>query len=352
MPVMKILKNFPVKKFRRALLAWYQREKRVMPWRNTKDPYKIWVSEIMLQQTQVKTVIPYYKKWIAAFPDVRALASAPPGKVLKCWEGLGYYRRAGMLHRAAKSVVKDLDCKIPARAALLKELPGIGRYTAGAIASIAFDEKVPVVDGNVVRILTRLFALRQSIELSAAISALWDLAGALLEERAPGDFNQAMMELGATVCSPQNPECGRCPARTFCKAHRLKREMFFPVRTRKENYESVTMHALVLSLPDGRVLLQRQPAGYWWTGLWTFPFFNSFREMAGICGEKGVRPLGKLCHSVTRYRIELRVWTKNSSRKNLLHVAGSRWVPLKNLKKTALPAPHRKIANLLLEARK
>jgi A/G-specific adenine glycosylase len=333
------------------LLSWYRKEKRAMPWRETKDPYKIWVSEVMLQQTQVSTVLPYYRAWIRSFPSVISLAKAPLSKVLKLWEGLGYYRRARMLHSAAKLVAKSMGGRVPCSAEELIKLPGIGRYSAGAIASIAFGEKTPVLDGNVIRILTRLKALKKSVDLSATVSALWDTARSLLPDRCVGDFNQALMELGATVCFPQNPECGRCPWQKHCAAHKQGKEMHFPVKTRKDAYENVKMYAWVAEDTAGRVFLQKQPSGHWWAGLWTFPFFNTKQEFKeSLRGVKGLDDLGTIRHGVTRYRIELRVFHQRIARKEgLLQVKG-RWVPLGGLPEVALPSPHRKIANILIRS--
>ncbi len=342
------LRSFPMKAFRIRLLSWYRKEKRLLPWRKTRNPYKIWVSEIMLQQTQVATVIPYYRRWVKNLPTLRSLAGAPTGKVLRLWEGLGYYRRARFLHEAAKKVVRIHGGKIPQEASLLEKLPGIGRYTAGAIASIAFGEKTPVLDGNVIRVLTRIFGIRQSVDRAGTVMRLWSLAGKVLEKSFPGDFNQAMMELGATVCFPQNPECRVCPVRSLCKAHRIKKEMFFPVKTRREVYEDVTMFAAVL-LQDSheKVFLQKQPGGHWWAGLWTFPFYNSLQKLRELHGKNGIRLIGQIRHSVTRFRINLKIWQKTVPARNLNRARGGRWVNINNLGRIPLPAPHRKIARLI-----
>jgi A/G-specific adenine glycosylase len=199
----------------------------------------------MLQQTQVATVIPYYKGWLKAFPSLASLARAPLSKALKFWAGLGYYRRVRMFHQAAQFVQREFRGKIPRTAEALRELPGIGRYTAGAIASIAFGEKTPVLDGNVIRILTRIFAIRQSIDQQKTLEKLWSVAGALLPEKCPGDFNQALMELGATVCFPLIPQCARCPVKRDCRAHQKGKELLFPVRSRKDPMKKLQMSALV-----------------------------------------------------------------------------------------------------------
>lgn len=203
---------------RRKLLDWYDKSKRNLPWRNTKDPYSIWISEVMLQQTQVKTVIPYYERWIETFPTLEKLAGAPEQKILKLWEGLGYYSRARNLKKAAQIITKELGGKVPNTVTDLQNLPGIGRYTADAIASIAFGLKTPVLDGNVKRVLSRLFCMNENGSTSASENRLWQRARDLLSVRRPGDFNQALMELGATICMPKSPTCPQCPLSTTCEA--------------------------------------------------------------------------------------------------------------------------------------
>lgn len=194
----------PKPDFSRKLLKWFDRDQRDMPWRKDRDPYRIWVSEIMLQQTQVKTVIPYFNRWMKTFPTVHALAKAPLPKVLKQWEGLGYYSRARNLHKAAHIVSQELDGNIPDTLPGILKLPGIGRYTAGAILSIAYDQPVPVLDGNVKRVVSRLFLMKDNGATTASETRLWNKAESLVPRKRPGDFNQALMELGATVCLPKN----------------------------------------------------------------------------------------------------------------------------------------------------
>lgn len=201
----------PNPEIRRRLRQWYDRNRRDLPWRGQRDPYRVWVSEIMLQQTRVAAVIPYYERFVRRFPTVHDLANAKESEVLTLWSGLGYYRRARMLHQAAKDVMEHCDGRLPSASTSLRTLPGIGRYTAAAIASICFDEQIAVVDGNVERVLDRL----HGCELSAADH--WRLAQELISRSRPGDFNQAMMELGATVCTPLSPQCSSCPLRKLCR---------------------------------------------------------------------------------------------------------------------------------------
>ncbi len=197
--------------FRRRLLSWYGRKRRNLPWRDSRDPYRIWISEVMLQQTRVSAVVPYYQRFLQQFPDMQALAAVPEQAVLAAWSGLGYYRRARALHAAAKIVVAEHGGELPRTAAALRQLPGFGRYTAAAVASIAYGEPMPVVDGNVERVLSRLFAWAEP-----GRDAAWSMAGQLLARHCPGDFNQAMMELGATVCLPGEAQCARCPVFRWC----------------------------------------------------------------------------------------------------------------------------------------
>ncbi len=206
------------RKIQKALLDWFGRDQRDLPWRQTGDPYPIWVSEVMLQQTQVQTVIPYFRRWMKTFPTLQKLARSRQETVLKHWEGLGYYSRVRNLHRAAQQVVKKHQGRLPDTYEELIQLPGIGRYTAGALLSIAFDQPAPVLDGNVKRVLSRLFAISANGEASAHEKWLWDTSAELVPAKRPGDFNQAMMELGATVCLPKKPLCGVCQLQTQCEA--------------------------------------------------------------------------------------------------------------------------------------
>jgi A/G-specific adenine glycosylase len=251
---------------RRKLLGFYDRSHRDLPWRRTEDPYRIWISEVMLQQTRVEAVIPYYERWLARFPTVQALAEAPPDDVLKAWEGLGYYSRARNLQRAARIVAEELDGRLPREPDALRALPGVGEYTAGAVASIAYDVRVPAVDGNVRRVLARLLD-----EPTPSAALLRRTAAALVPARRAGDFNQALMELGATLCTPTNPACARCPIARHCLARTRGTQAERPTprpRAAVPTFDLAT--ALVLDA-RGRVLLVRRPDGGLLAGLWSFP---------------------------------------------------------------------------------
>lgn len=260
--------------FRRALLGWYDRHRRDLPWRETRDPYRIWLSEIMLQQTRVAAVLDHYRIFLDRFPDVRALAAASEDAVLAAWSGLGYYRRARMLHRCAKELVEKHGARFPQSAETLQTLPGIGRYTAAAIASIAFEEPVAVVDGNVERVLQRLVHPEMSgINLTTA--QIWQRAQALLAQSRPGDFNQAMMELGATVCVPREPLCLVCPVRKWCSTRgRLPRTatMEPPLRQHKKQIWCALERRGGKGIGAGEIrLVQRSRKLTLMPGMWELP---------------------------------------------------------------------------------
>ncbi len=259
-----------------AIVAHYRRVRRELPWRATRDPYAIWVSEVMLQQTRVATVIPYWERWMARFPDVRALAAAPLDDVLAAWAGLGYYSRARNLHRGAQRVAEGGGA-LPGDAAGLRAVPGIGPYTAGAIASIAYGERAPLVDGNVARVLARIFAVEHDVKSSIGQRTLWQLAGTLMDalprDAAPGDLNQGLMELGATVCTPRAPACIGCPAASACAAHRDDRTdalPTMPARRRADELPVLAQIALWVARGDEVLLARRRPDGLY-GGLWELP---------------------------------------------------------------------------------
>jgi A/G-specific adenine glycosylase len=255
---------------RDALLRWYDRARRDLPWRSTRDPYAIWVSETMLQQTRVETVIPYYRRFLERFPDVQALASADADAVYGLWAGLGYYSRARNLHTAARSIVEEFGGRLPDEPRALQSLPGIGRYTAGAIASIAFDRPEPVVDGNVARVLVRLLGIREEVKRGPVQRRLWAEASVLVDGPRPGDLNQALMELGATVCTPRGARCSECPLRRRCDARGAGDVEQLPVRGRKGTPLILEASAGWL-VRNGRVLTVRRPPGELMGGLWELP---------------------------------------------------------------------------------
>lgn len=262
---MEPLSPADLRTIRRRLLGFYDESRRDLPWRGKDDPYAIWVSEVMLQQTRVETVIPYYRRWMARFPTVDALAAADGEDVLQLWKGLGYYSRARNLHRAARIVRGRFDGRLPGSVAELEELPGVGPYTAGAVASIAFDRPVPAVDGNVRRVLCRLLDLPDPRP-----AELRDRATALVAPDRPGDFNQALMELGARVCTPSSPECGRCPLSGECLA-RARGTVPERPPSRSRGPVPTTEVAAAVAVDGGRVLVARRPEDGLLGGMWEFP---------------------------------------------------------------------------------
>lgn len=333
--------------FRRALLAWFAQNARPLPWRQAPTPYHIWVSEVMLQQTQASTVIPFYVEFIRRFPTVQALAAAPLGEALKAWEGLGYYRRVHNLHRAAQIIVAEHDGRVPGDARALAALPGIGRYTAGAIRSIAFGQPAPVLDGNIKRVLARLDDLEVSIDDAGVERALWERAAELLDPDHPGDFNQALMELGATICLPQKPACHRCPAQPFCLAQARGTQYERPLRRQRRAVPHFGVAAGVIwhrTKPELFLIAQR-PLDGMLGGLWEFPggkkepgetlaaaLERELSEELGIGVAVGEQLLS-LDHAYTHFRITLHAFHARHTHgePQALGVADWRWVRLADL---------------------
>ena len=255
-----MLPRHELTRFRKQLLAWFRQYQRDLPWRRTKDPYRIWLSEIMLQQTRVAAVIPYYERFLERFPDIHALAVAPQEDVLRLWSGLGYYSRARNLQRAAQEIVAKHEGAFPRTEKEARSLPGIGSYTAAAILSIAYGEKHAVLDGNVARVLARIFAVKGDLREAKHWQSLQKSASALLDPKAPSDWNQAMMELGATLCTPQSPQCLLCPVTQFCRARKLGLADSIPARRKKRATENIVLAAAVLLDPQGRTMLLPPPA--------------------------------------------------------------------------------------------
>jgi A/G-specific adenine glycosylase len=327
----------------RRLLDWYRRTRRDLPWRETPDPYRVWVSEIMLQQTQVERVKDYFTRFLDRFPTVHSLARAPEREVLRLWEGLGYYRRARQLHAAAKRIVADHGGEFPDTAAGLQSLPGIGRYTAGAIASIAFGAREPILEANSRRVFARLVGH----DLPAGGSSderLWQVAGELVPARDPGLFNQAVMDLGAILCTPSRPQCERCPLAEHCTAHQAGRTAEIPAPTARRATKLVREVAVVIRHGD-RVVVERRPAGAWWEGLWDFPL-----AAAGEKAAPGDRRLGPVSYTVTHHRVTRRVIERQVSRAPAA-ARGRRLVAIAKLDTLAMTAPGRRIAKLLAKDR-
>jgi A/G-specific adenine glycosylase len=267
------------------LLAWITMARRDLPWRRYRTPYAVWVSEIMLQQTQAATVIPYFRRWLERFPDIATLASAPLQDVLKAWEGLGYYARARNLHAAAQQIMDEHGGELPDRRALLLKLPGIGRYTAGAVLSLAFGQAEPVLDGNVRRVLCRVYDIAEDPRQPAVEARLWELAEDLTQAATParaGDLNEALMELGALVCTPVAPDCGACPLATHCLARASGVQADRPVRPAAVTSRHFDAVAAAIRDADGRYLIGQRPPGGLLGGLWEFPGTRDGLGPAGI----------------------------------------------------------------------
>ncbi len=324
-----------------ALLSFYRERGRDLPWRATRDPYAIWVSEIMLQQTQVATVVPRFARFLARFPDVRALARATEQEVCEAWAGLGYYRRARHLHQAARAVAREAAGRLPQDATGWRRLPGVGAYTAAAVASIAFGERVPAIDGNVLRVLSRLHALPGTVAEPRLRRAVEAHARRLVDCDRPGEINQALMDLGATVCRPVGPACPRCPLAGCCRARRSGDPAGYPgKRTRAER--RVLRVAFAWCERDGSLLLEQRPLDGLWAGLWELPSASgptARRALAARLGQPLGRPLVRLSHALTHREVEASVYRATARRR-----PGQRWwadplvAPLSALARKAIVA--------------
>ena len=303
---------------RRSLLGWYQHHGRSLPWRQTQDPYAIWISEIMLQQTQVKTVLPYYDRWLTHFPTIASLAAADLQQVLKVWQGLGYYARARNLHHAAQQIMTQHGGNFPRSYAATIALPGIGQTTAGGILSAAFNQAVPILDGNVKRILARLLALDRPVRQS--VSRLWDCSATLLDPQHPRMFNQAIMDLGATCCTPKNPQCAACPWQFACTAYNLGSPLEFPVKEETAPLPHKRIGVAVIWNDQRQVLIDRRPPKGLLGGLWEFPggkvepgetieacIRREIQEEIGLEIEVGSH-LITVDHAYTHFKVRLEVY--------------------------------------------
>ncbi len=351
--------------FARDLLAWYDAHKRDLPWRRLgHDPYAVWVSEIMLQQTTVTAVIPFYHKWMARFPTVQSLADAPLDDVLKHWAGLGYYARARNLHKGTQAVVAEHGGQVPSDPKTLLALPGIGRYTAGAILSIAFGQEAPILDANVIRVLSRVHAVAGDPKTSASVQAtLWRLAEEAIPKGRAGDFNQAMMELGALVCEAGAPRCGSCPVSAECRARGLGDPTAYPQFAGVKKWLDVEDVSVAVRNPGGQVLIvQRSPELSLWGGLWELPRATrqdgeALEQCAAraACESVGVTvqaltPFGQLKHVVANRRITLHGYEAtmaNGAAPAAVGCARWAWVTREALAAYALATPQTKLTDLL-----
>lgn len=281
MEIQKIVKQLDIQLFQKELVEWFLQNKRDLPWRKDKNPYKVWVSEIMLQQTRVDTVIPYFENFISKFNTVYDLAEAEEEDVLKAWEGLGYYSRARNLQTAVKEVVEKYEGVVPNNEKEILSLKGIGPYTSGAILSIAYDKPVPAVDGNVMRVFSRLFALDDDIAKQKTRKKIEAIVKDVIDESCPGDFNQAIMELGALICTPQSPSCMLCPVVGHCKARKLGIEQTLPIKKRKIKVKEVLLMVGLLQNEKGQFIVEKRPDTGLLAKLWEFPNVSVVRKEKG-----------------------------------------------------------------------
>jgi len=358
------------------LLSWFAANARDLPWRRTRDPYAIWVSEIMLQQTQVKTVIPYWERWMRELPTIQAAAKASPAKVHKLWEGLGYYTRVRNLQKAAQQIVARHDGKFPEHFDDILALPGIGRYTAGAIASIAFSQPHPILDGNVIRLLTRVFGIKRNPRDKQTDAQLWQLASELVihakaakdakppgqnpsrssrplrDENSCSNLNQSLMELGALICTPRSPDCPACPVQKRCVARKENLQDRLPNLSKRAAATERRFIAFVVER-NGKFLVRQRSAGVINAHLWEFP---NLEIRARLCKPQhvaraaralelksaGSKPLCIIKHSITRYRIKLEAWRAKPVKPSTKETPG-RWLALAQLHKLAFTSAHKKI---------
>ncbi len=338
------LKGKPMQPITSALLAWYDRSARILPWRGIHDPYRTWVSEAMLQQTRVETVLSYYQRFLDRFPDLPSLAAADEPDVLKVWEGLGYYSRARNLLNGARMVMEQYHGIIPADPAQLRTICGIGPYMAGAIASIAFDVPVPAVDGNVIRVVSRLYGIRKNAAAPAVRREIESVAASLVPPERPGDHNQAVMDLGATICVPGTPDCERCPLSVFCDAYRTGDAPDLPVLPKARKPKSLSWTVLIIR-SGNRVLLHRRTEKLL-QGLWCFPMLEGFLSDSDLPArvESALRftarnPLdrGTARHVFTHQIWEMRLFSLTAD-ENAAAPAGYEFVEIPDIRNKALPA--------------
>ncbi len=349
-----------ISSFQKNLLKWYREKARDLPWRQTSDPYKIWISEAMLQQTQVKTVIPYYERFLNSFPAVKDLAAADSQQVLKLWEGLGYYSRARNLHKAARIILSEYDGKLPSTWQNLKTLPGIGDYIASAVASIAFHEPVAVVDGNVKRVLARLLTLEIPVNDAKHKKIFAKKADELLNNKNPGDHNEAMMELGAMICTPKNPFCDPCPVMNQCRAFKSDQVDHFPKRIRKPVRPLYHISVGVIYKEDKILITKRKEAGLL-GGLWEFPggkrkagesaetaCLREIKEETGLTVSI-IKHLKTVRHAYTHFKISMDVFICEyvSGEVALKGPVDFRWITTNEIPEYPFPRSNHKFMGLL-----
>jgi A/G-specific adenine glycosylase len=316
--------------FHATLTNWYHENSRALPWRQTRDPYAILVSEFMLQQTQVAAVIPYYKKWLRCFPDFSALARASESDVLHAWQGLGYYARARNLRATARIVVDRHGGHFPRAIARMRELPGIGQYTAHAVASFAFDQSVPIVEANTARVLARIFNLQTPIDKTAGRQILWNRATQLAPKRGAARFNSALVDLGALICLPRKPKCRICPVRKFCRATNPE---ILPLKKARPRTKQLTEnHAFVVM--QNNILLERSASR--WRGMWILPPLKTRSTIQG--------PIYRSIFPFTHHQVALNVYRRRPCK---IDMSSQRWIRIPSLDRMPIPSPHRRAITYL-----
>lgn len=346
------------------LMNWYRLNKRTLPWRDPlrADPYAVWVSEIMLQQTRVEAVIPYFQRWMKLFPTVSSLAKASEQRVLNAWEGLGYYSRARNLHKAAKIVVKEHGGELPRDLDALRRLPGIGRYTLGAISSIAFGMNVAALDGNIKRVYSRIFDITEPVDTPKGEALLWEIAEKQLPKKDAGDYNQALMDLGATICVPKNPRCLICPVMQLCQARQNGTQHLRPVKSPKKSVPH-HVHAAGVLITDGKVLLAKRPSEGLLGGMWEFPNGRVNGDpLEGLAGAlktgynlrlrvnrrnvDRAEPLGIVQHGYSHFSVSVYVYKAELASRVIAN--NLKWIPLSKLNDYPMGKIDRQIASMLV----
>jgi len=353
-----------IARIRRNVRRWFARVKRPLPWREEPSPYRIWIAEIMAQQTRIETMLPYYQRWLERFPEITTLASTPLDDVLRFWSGLGYYRRARNLHRAARQIVENYDGRLPSDPPTLETLPGIGRYTAGAIASLAYGVPAPLVDGNVIRVFARLLNIAKNITRPAVVERFWSIAAVLVPPCNPGPFNEGLMELGALLCTPQSPACHRCPLKRDCRAYARGVVEERPVRPPKKNVPIVQIAAVIIKRDDGAVLMVQNEYERLFGGLWQLPQQPHDFRPAGATGKRALaealaeqlghtvtvgKKIGRLEHALSHRRLSIDLYSAAMpDRHPSLHgYRDYRWLPEPEADALAMASFTRKLLRMI-----
>lgn len=354
--------KFPTKNkvfIQQNLINWFQKNQRELPWRKKYEPYHVWISEIMLQQTQVTTALPYFDRWIKELPDIKSVATASEDKILKLWEGLGYYSRARNLQKAAQVIMKEYDGQFPDKYENILKLPGIGSYTAGAITSIAFNKRKAIVDGNIIRVISRLMNFHENTRLQENVKKFWTWMDNATPDKNTRDFNQGMMELGALICTPRNPKCTQCPLKEKCLGRIKDTAQLLPNRGEKSEKIAIQV-AIAIIHKNGKVFIQKRPSEGLMGGLWEFPggkvedekpkaaMEREIKEELGI-SLQNIKLFKKIRHGYTKFSVDLNCFTADHAKGKvkLTAAAKGKWVKLDDLNKYPFPAANVKLIKQL-----